>query len=148
MYNIKNEIDDNVTDIASGLVTANKFVVNATLPGTSAATATNYGKVFIAPFICTVTSIKEVHGTAGSDGSAVTLSVERLQGTEALGSGDELLAATKIDLKGTADTVQTPTLTATTANLTLAAGDRLGLVDTGTLTAVADVAVTIELTRA
>lgn len=148
MYDIKDEIDDNTTDITSGLVTAKKFVVNATLPGATAGTAANYGKIFIAPFICTVTSIKEVHGTAGSDGSAVTLSVERLQGTEALGSGDELLAATKIDLKGTADTVQTKALTSTTAHLTLAAGDRLGLVDTGTLTAVADMCVTIELTRA
>lgn len=148
MYDIKDEIVDNTTDITSGLVTAKKFVVSANIPGTQAATATNYGKIFIAPFICTVSSIKEVHGTAGNDGSAVTLSVERLQGTEAVGSGDDLLGATKIDLKGTANTVQTKALTGTTAHLTLAVGDRLALKDTGTLTSLADVCVTIELTRA
>lgn len=124
---------------------ANRFTVSTTLAGTAAATGANYGKFFVAPRACTVTKISEVHTTAGSDGSAVTLSVERLQGTETSGNGDDLLGATKIDLKGTAETVQSPALTGTTASLTLAAGDRLNLVDTGTLTAVAGVCVTVEL---
>jgi hypothetical protein len=123
----------------------NRFTVSTTLAGAASATAANYGKFFIAPRACTVTKISEVHTTAGSDGSAVTLTVERLQGTETSGNGDDLLGTTKINLKGTAETVQSPDLTSTTASLTLAAGDRLNLIDTGTLTSVAGVCVTVEL---
>jgi hypothetical protein len=128
-----------------GNIVSNESTASANISGLLAATATNYGVFFIADRGYTVTGISEVHSTAGSDGGAVTLSVERLQGTEALDAGDDLLGATKIDLKGTADTVQSPALTATAANLVLAAGDRLALLDTGTLTAVADVCVTVSL---
>ncbi len=121
------------------------FTISKELHGATAATAANYGKIFVAPAICTVTKISEVHTTAGNDGSAVTLDVERLQGTETSGNGDALLGGTKIDLKGTDETVQSPALTGTAASLVLAAGDRLNLVDTGTLTTLAGVVVTVEL---
>ena len=101
---------------------------------------------FVAPFACEVVGVDEVHGTAGSDGGAVTLQVERLQGTEAPGgNGDALLSAT-IDLKGTANTVQSGTLVTTTV-VELAAGDRLGVDITGTTTALADAVVTVLLKR-
>lgn len=128
-----------------GLAYTGRFAVTETLQGAAAATAANYGKFFVAPRACKVTKILEVHTTAGTDGGAVTLSVERLQGTEAPGAGDDLLGGTKINLKGLAETVQSPTLTTTGAHLVLAAGDRLGLKDTGTLTSLAGVAVTVEL---
>ena len=116
------------------------------LKGTDAATAGNYGKFFINASNRTliVTAISEVHATAGSDGSDVTLQIERLQGTEALGSGDNLLTST-FDLKGTADTVQEGTLISNGQLLILSKGDRLALVDSGTLTAVNDLAVSIVL---
>lgn len=136
---------DPINRKASVLATGEIFTVSAYLGGTQAATDTNYGKFFTAPFICKVLAIEEIHAVAGTDSGAVTLSVERLQGTEALDAGDDLLGATKINLKGTANTKQAPALTGTTANLTLAAGNRLALVDTGTLTAVADVVVTVTL---
>jgi len=121
------------------------FRVSVAIPGTQAATATNYGIFFVAPCTCQVTKVSEVHITLGTDSSAVTLDIERLQSTEAPGSGDALLGTTKIDLKGTVNTVQSPDLTSTTASLQLAAGDRLCLKDTGTLTDVAGVCVTVEL---
>ena len=121
--------------------------VTKQLHGTTAATGANYGIIFIAPEPCRVTKISEVHTTKGTNGSAVTLDVERLQGTEAPGSGDALLDSTKINLKGTKDTVQSPDLTGTPTDLNLATGDRLCLKDTGTLTDVAGVCVTVHLTR-
>jgi hypothetical protein len=99
-----------------------------------------------APVKCEVVAVREVHTTAGTDGSAVTGTIRRCQGTEAATAGDDLLSAT-IDLKGTALTEQTPALTATTANLTLEAGDRLSLDVTGATTALAGVILTVLLKR-
>ena len=102
---------------------------------------------FTAPVKCEVVSIREVHATAGSDGSDVTGTIRRCQGTEAATAGDDLLGTTKINLKGTALTEQAPALTSTTANLTLDAGDRLSLDVTGTTTALAGVIITVLLKR-
>ena len=99
-----------------------------------------------APVKCEVVAVREVHATAGTDGSDVTGTIRRCQGTEAATAGDDLLSAT-IDLKGTALTEQTPALTATTANLTLEAGDRLSLDVTGATTALAGVILTVLLKR-
>ena len=120
-----------------------RIYVNETLQGAAAATAANYGKIFVATQRCKVVMVSEVHTTAA--GQTATLDVERLQGTEASGAGDVLLAATKIDFEGTAETVQSPDLTATAAHLILEIGDRLNLVDAGTLTTLAGVCVTVEL---
>lgn len=121
-----------------------RIVITKELHGTAPATTANYGKFFVATSKCVVKKISEVHTTKGSHGSAVTLQVERLQGTETSGNGDNLLA-TAFNLKGDAETVQTGTLTTTVANLVLSAGDRLNLVDAGTPTAVAGLCVVVEL---
>ncbi len=128
----------------AGNAIGSTFTVVETLQGAAAATAANYGIFFIAPFACEVVSVREVHTTAGTDAGAVTLDVEKLTGTTAPDSGVSVLSAT-INLKGTANTVQAPALTGTTANKQLAAGDRLALKDAGALTAVAGVAVAVEL---
>lgn len=131
----------------NGANVSDTFVVSATLDGAAAATAANCGVFFIAPFTCEVVSVREAHTTAGSDAGAVTLDVEKLTGTQAPDAGVAVLGATKVNLKGTANTVQAPALTGTTADKQLAAGDRLALKDAGILTAVAGVAVTVELKR-
>lgn len=136
----------NKLDIAGVIVPAS-FVVIEALQGASAATAANYGVFFIAPFACEVISVRENHTTAGTDAGAVTLDVEKLTGTQASGAGVAVLGATKINLKGVAETVQAPALTATTANKQLAVGDKLNLLDAGVLTAVAGTTVTVELKR-
>lgn len=116
-----------------------------TIYGADAATAANYGVFCIVPKACVVTGIQEVHQTAGTDGSAVTLNIEKLTGTTALGSGSEILS-TAFSLKATANTVQDGSLSMDLSSRTLAKGDRLALKDTGTLTSVANVTVKIELT--
>lgn len=102
---------------------------------------------FTAPVKCEVVAVREVHATAGNDGSAVSGTIRRCQGTEAATAGDDLLGTTKINLKGTALTEQTPALTGTSANLVLEAGDRLSLDVTGTTTTLAGVIVTVLLKR-
>lgn len=98
---------------------------------------------------CRIIGITEIHKTAGSDGSAVTGYVEKLTGTTAVGSGISMMTGT-FNLKGTANTLQTATLTTSnlrndkfSATLVLAAGDRVGWVATGTKTSLAGVQVTL-----
>lgn len=116
-----------------------------TIYGTDAATAGNYGTFFIARYPCYVSRFQEVHQTAGTDGGAVTLDLEKLTGTTAPDSGVSVLASA-LSLKATINTVQTATLTNTTANRSLAIGDRLCLKDSGVLTSVANVVVLLEVT--
>lgn len=130
----------------AGIKVPQTFTVTAILEGAAAATAANYGVFFIAPFACEVVSVREAHTVAGTDAGAVTLDIEKLTGTQAPDAGVSVLGAT-INLKGAANTVQAPVLTGTAANKQLAAGDRICLKDAGTLTAVAGVAVTVELKR-
>ena len=99
--------------------------------------------IYVAPVKCLVTVFKEVHGTAGNHASAVTGSIERLQGTETSGQGDNLCTA-EVSLKGTANTVQTGTLTSTASTKTLAAGDRLGFLLTGNSQTLATMVVTVQ----
>ncbi|NBQ67420.1 MAG: hypothetical protein EBU46_00770 [Nitrosomonadaceae bacterium] len=106
------------------------------------------GAFYIANRPMEVVAIREVHSTAGSDGSAVNVQVVKDTGTNAPGAGTDLLtnnSSAGFNLKGTANTVQTGTLTATAASKKLAAGDRLSLDFAGTLTAVAGVVVTVTL---
>lgn len=103
---------------------------------------------FIADRRYEVIAIAQIHSTAGSDASAVNLQVTKDDGTEAPGAGDNLLTNNSdagFDLKGTANTKQAGTLTATTANLRLAVGDRLAVDYAGVLTAVVGVVVTVTL---
>jgi len=117
--------------------------VNYVLPGTSPATSGNYSVFFYADAPLSVLSITEFHTTAGSSGSAVTLNVERLTGTQAPGAGSNLLT-TAFNLRATANTIQTGTLI-NTSQKQLQKGDRLALVLSGTPTAVANVLVTVTL---
>lgn len=87
---------------------------------------------------------REVHQTAGTDAGAVTLDLEKLTGTQNLDAGAAVLNAT-LSLKATINTVQTATLTDTLTSRSLARGDRLALKDSGTLTAVQNVSVIVEL---
>lgn len=118
--------------------------IHWTVVGTAAATATNYGVFWIAPAGCTVVGFQEVHQTKGTDGSAVTLQLEKLTSTEAPGAGVDLLD-TALSLKANINTVQTADMARTYTNskpdVGMLAGDRLCLKDAGTLTAVANVTV-------
>ncbi len=117
------------------------LVVNQVLPGTAPATTGNYGQFFIAPYKCVVLSIDESHGVASSSG---TLQVEKLTSGQAKDAGTDLLSSA-ISTAATADTPQAGTLVTTGASVQLALGDRLGLVDGGTLTNSANLVVTVTL---
>lgn len=128
----------------STLERTRRFSVVAILPGDEAATAANFGKIFVANRECTVLKISASHTDLSTD--AGTLDVERLQGVEASGAGDPLLAGTKILLDNPNNTVQSPALTGTTAHLTLDKGDRLSLLDAGVgVTALEGLCVTVDL---
>lgn len=98
-------------------------------------------QIFIADQIYTVTGARVVWGTAESTGD-MDVMLERLQGTEACAAGDDLFAAA-VDATGTANTVTSPSLTETPANLTLASGDRLCVDLTATPNQVANLVVTV-----
>jgi len=117
------------------------LIVTEHLQGTAPATSGNYGTFFTAPYKCVVLSVDVVHGTASASG---TLQVEKLTGTTAKSSGTNILTGT-ISTAGTANTVNSGTLVTATAACELAAGDRLGLVNGGTLTSSADLCVTVVL---
>lgn len=137
---------DGAGDNVSGLLMKWVSSFNGKFPVSQAIDANSVDTfIFTAPFECKVTKISEIHAVAGNDSSAVTATIKRCQGTEAPTAGDDLLGATKIDLKGTANTLQTPALTATAENLVLAAGDRLSIDFTGTLTSLAGGVITVEL---
>lgn len=105
---------------------------------------------FVANRAYEVVAVREIHSTAGTHSAAVNLQVTKDTGTEAPGAGADLLTNNTnagFDLKGTANTVQSGTLTATTANLQLAAGDRLSVDFAGTLTSLAGVVLTVSLKR-
>lgn len=115
------------------------------LPGIQPATATNFGVAFFtAPVACIVLSANERHSTLGTDGSAVTVMLKKVPSGTAAASGTDCLSAA-LSLKTTNDTNQAGALHATPANYTLAAGDSLALVLTGTPTAVAGVAFTVDI---
>lgn len=104
--------------------------------------------IFIADRALQVTRVDYNHATAGNDAGAVNVQLAKQTGTQAIGSGTNLLTNNTnagFNCKGTANTVQNGTLTATTASLQLAAGDRLALDFTGTVTTLAGVTVTVQL---
>lgn len=106
------------------------------------------GAFYVATRPVKVIAISEVHAVAGDDVGAVNVQVTKDTGTQAPGAGADLLTNNSdagFNLKGTANTVQAGTLTATEADLVLAAGDRLSLDFAGTLDTLAGVVVTVTI---
>lgn len=120
-----------------------KVYVSHTIIDTMAATAADYGVFFIAPQKCLVTKVLEAHKTAGTDGGAVTLNIEKLTSGQAPDAGVTTLS-TAFNLKAAINTVQTGVLNKG-SSISLAPGDRLCMKDVGTLTAVANVTVLVEV---
>lgn len=116
----------------------NKDMQSVTVRLIDGATASEYGTFFIASRPYEIMEVRAVWSTASTSG---TLNVERLTGTTAEGSGDNVLINT-IDMSGTVDTVNEAKSTAL-QNRLLSTGDRLALVDGGTLTGLVNLVVTI-----
>lgn len=138
-----NGFDSN--QIAFNDIYQKKLYIRHTLYGADAALSGSYGTFFIVPVKCLVTNIQEVHESLGISGGAVTVNIEKLTSTTAPGGGSGLLP-TPFDLKASINTVRTGTITTTSSTKSLAIGDRLALLLSGTPTSVAGMAVHIELT--
>ena len=118
------------------------FTVSTTLPYTNAQSANYYNDIYwIAPAKCVVDSVEARWGTASTSG---TVTVHKVPSGTAAGSGTALLSST-ISTAGTAATKTAGTLSTTKSTLELAAGDGLQLVDSGTLTSLVDLNVTVGL---
>lgn len=102
--------------------------------------AGNYGAFFIATRPLEVMEIHAVWSVASTSG---TLQVERLSGTTTEGSGSTILKST-INLAGTAKVV-VARKTVELQNTILEIGDRLALIDAGTLTNQSNLIITIVL---
>ncbi len=104
----------------------------------------------VIPSACRLVGITEIHATAESTAATLTAYVEKLSGTTVPGSGTTLMSGT-FDLKATANTMQSATLTAADTGDSdspirqLAAGDRLGIVISATATELAGVQITITI---
>lgn len=128
-------------NLSSGVTVAGeKIQTSVHLVVSLSATSVNQ-TIFIAPVAYRITSIRESHGTAGGTGAAASLEV--LTGTTANGSGTAVTGSSTL-LTGTANTVQ---VVIPTAGTVVAAGARLGLVVTGTLTALANSCFEVVLTK-
>lgn len=79
---------------------------------------------FIAHRVWRIINIRYVIDTQGSDGSAVTGVIRKVPSGTAVASGTAVHSGS-IDLKGTANTVSSLTLSTSAAALFLAPGDRL-----------------------
>ena len=118
------------------------FTVSNTLPYTNPASANYYNDIFwIAPAKCVIDSVEARWGTASSSG---TVTVHKVPSGTAKDSGTALLSST-ISTAGAAATKTVGTLSSTASTLELAAGDGLQLVDSGTLTSLVDLNVTVGL---
>lgn len=112
--------------------------VTVCLKNAEPATAGNYSAFFIAPRPIEVMQIQVSWTVASSSG---TVQVQRLTGTTAPDSGSNIM----VTAQSTASTANTVNVKSGTLlqNRILNQGDRLGLVDGGTLTNLANLVVTI-----
>lgn len=114
----------------------------------NAAPATECG--FIANAKYQLTAVRYRHHVKGTDAGAVTLQLTKDPSGTAPGAGTALLTNNTnagFDCKGTNDTNQVGTLTATTASLQLAVGDAISLAYTGALSTLAGVCLTLSFKR-
>ncbi len=142
-----------------GEIGITRRTIDATVPGTAAATAANYGIVHTVPAIninrlngatpgpvWQVSDVRVRWEAAGTDGGGCSVMVMRVPSGTAKAAGQACLAA-GVSLQGVINTNVDAALNATLANIQLFDGDSLALVTTGVLTAVSGVSVTIELMR-
>lgn len=96
---------------------------------------------FIANQPYVVKKIVQIHATAGTV-AGCTCVVKKVPSATTVANGTALQSST-FALDGTANTLQTATLATNSGTLTLAAGDRLAVDFTGTLTTLAGVCITV-----
>lgn len=104
--------------------------------------------IFLADRAYRVKAIREIHSAAEASAGSLDIQVTKDTSTDVPGAGTALLTNNSnagFDGKGTANTVQVGTLTATVADLALAAGDRLAIKYEAAGTELANVALSVML---
>jgi hypothetical protein len=114
--------DDNFSELY------NTVLVSVNIPAHASKTVYN---IFTADQTYTVKSIRVTPDVA--QGSTLTATISKATGTATPASGTTPLHTGTANLNATAHTVQSLTLTSTTADLSLAVGDRIGLILSGAL---------------
>ena len=113
---------------------------------TDAAAALPTRTIFTAPFACVVSVVKAIFDVTA--GATSTIGIYKASSTTAAGTGGTLILTAAMDFAGTARTVLTPALSATAADYTLAAGDRLSVaVASGSATGDTAVNITVALIK-
>lgn len=100
--------------------------------------------VWIADQAYEVLGAFEIHATAGNDSGAVTLDITKESSGVAPTAGSSVLATT-FNMKSTANTYQAASPATTQAAISIAAGDRISMNFTGTVTTLAGVVVELFL---
>jgi len=132
-------------------------IAQITLTGAAAATSTNYSVFFVVPGTETgaaaatkdlyeVTAVRWRQEALGTDGGAVSFDVLKVPAGSIIGLGSAITAATN-NLKANLRVSNAPALTSVMADRRLKPGDCLALLSTGTLTAVSNLSVSVELKR-
>lgn len=119
-------------------------IINSVIQGANAQTAGNYKQFFVCERAYQIIAYTMVHTVAATNGSPVTLQLEKLPSGTAPAAGVTCLA-TALSLKATINTPQYGVLTNTKANLLLVKGDSLAHLVSGTLTTLENVAVSVIL---
>jgi len=154
-YTNETAINKNISDLTVAAYTnetaINKSISNLEMVVTFPISASSVDEsVFTALDEWQVTHISEAHSVAGTEAApnAANLTLVKLTGTDAPSAGLPMHNTT-IDLSATStvNTVQSPTLSLISANLTLAYGDRIGANYAGTLTTLAGGSVTVHMKR-
>lgn len=107
--------------------------------GTAGATAANYDQVWTSPRALEIVQVDICWSVASSSG---TIQLEKLTGTQAPGGGTTLLSAA-VSTAGTANTVASRQGNQLTSARQFKQGDRLAFIDSGTLTGLVGLHVTI-----
>lgn len=147
MYKEKNEVKFNQNSSPFGIdVVKNENVIRKdgftlvfTMYGTAGATAGNYDQVYTCMRAMEILAVSAAWSTASTSG---TLQLEKLTRTTAPGAGSTLLATT-ISTAGAANTVVTRQGSGLTSSRQFAPGNRLALIDGGTLTNLVGLHITI-----
>ena len=144
-------LTNNLRDFPEIRITKDRGFFGITLPltrcmeGATPQTAANYTTpFFIANRFYQVITVTERHQVAGSDGGAVTVTVNKVPSGTAPASGTAVIT-TPLSLKTTADTNQSGIVSTVQGVAILAPTDALCLISSGTLTAVVGVTVSVLL---
>ena len=109
---------------ANNTILPGEMVVNWPITKAAITSGDINSTMFIADDAWNITSIEEVHSAAETTATTMNINVMKTTGTNTLAQGINVTTAT-INLKGGANTVQTMTLNS--SYLSLADGDRLGI---------------------